>query len=158
MSCHASLFFSLLEFPPTCHREGMLRTSNFSSDQTLTSVVGMLWFMSDLNQSSLPAPFYSVLVSTSVFMALSTVFHSLNAPTTLCFLTLFFWSYFCHIGPFSRIHLLIKVSLGPDITLCDLTGLKAHLSDYTSHTNTMLPPTRKSVPRSSRQSDHTKTS
>ena len=79
MSCHASLFFSLLEFPPTCHREGMLRTSNFSSDQTLTSVVGMLWFMSDLNQSSLPAPFYSVLVSTSVFMALSTVFHSINS-------------------------------------------------------------------------------
>ena len=31
-------------------------------------VVGMLRFMSDINQPSLPAPFYSVLVSVSVFM------------------------------------------------------------------------------------------
>ena len=34
----------------------------------------------DLNQQSLPTPFYSVLVSVSVFMALSTVFHSTNSP------------------------------------------------------------------------------
>ena len=34
----------------------------------------------DINQPSLPAPFYSVLVSISVFMALSTVFHSMNSP------------------------------------------------------------------------------
>ena len=32
----------------------------------------------DINQPSLPTPFYSVLVSISVFMALSTVFHSIN--------------------------------------------------------------------------------
>ena len=32
----------------------------------------------DTNQPSLPTPFYSVLVSISVFMALSTVFHSIN--------------------------------------------------------------------------------
>ena len=32
------------------------------------------------NQPSLPTPFYSVLVSSSVVMALSTVFHSINAP------------------------------------------------------------------------------
>ena len=32
----------------------------------------------DMNQPSLPTPFYSVLVSVSVFMALSTVFHSIN--------------------------------------------------------------------------------
>ena len=37
-------------------------------------VVGMLKFMSDLNQPSLPTPFYSVPVSVSVFMAFSTVF------------------------------------------------------------------------------------
>ena len=43
-------------------------------------VVGMLRFMSDVNQPSLPTPFYSVLVSFSVFMALSTVFHSINSP------------------------------------------------------------------------------
>ena len=33
-----------------------------------------------INQPSLPIPFYSVLVSISVFMALSTVFHSINSP------------------------------------------------------------------------------
>ena len=33
-----------------------------------------------INQPSLPALFYSVLVSISVFTALSTVFHSVNSP------------------------------------------------------------------------------
>ena len=33
-----------------------------------------------INQPNLPTPFYSVLVSISVFMALSTVFHSINSP------------------------------------------------------------------------------
>ena len=36
--------------------------------------------MSDINQPSLPTPIYSVLVSISVFMALSTVFDSINSP------------------------------------------------------------------------------
>ena len=43
-------------------------------------VIGMLRFMSDINQPSLPIAFYSVLVSVTVFMALSTVFHSINSP------------------------------------------------------------------------------
>ena len=34
----------------------------------------------DINQPSLPTPFHSVLVSVSVLMALSTVFHSINSP------------------------------------------------------------------------------
>ena len=34
----------------------------------------------DTNQPNLPTPFYSVLVSVSAFMALSTVFHSINSP------------------------------------------------------------------------------
>ena len=34
----------------------------------------------DINQPSLPTPFHSVLVSIAVFMALSTVFHSINSP------------------------------------------------------------------------------
>ena len=38
-------------------------------------VVGMLWVVSDINQLSVPTPFYSVLVSISVSMALSAVFH-----------------------------------------------------------------------------------
>ena len=65
-------------------------------------VVGMLPFMSDINQPSLPTPFYSVLVSISVFMALSTVFRSINSPdnspfshSVLPVLSL------CPIGPFN---------------------------------------------------------
>ena len=37
-------------------------------------------YVFDINQPSLPTPFYSVLVSTSVFMGLSTGFHSVNSP------------------------------------------------------------------------------
>ena len=37
-------------------------------------------YVFDINQPSLPTPFYSVLVSVSVFTALSTVFHSINSP------------------------------------------------------------------------------
>ena len=48
-------------------------------------------------------PFYSVLVSISVFMALSTVFHSINHRDNSVFLTLFFLSYLCLIGPFNYI-------------------------------------------------------
>ena len=39
----------------------------------------------DTNQPSLPTPFYSVLVSISVFMALSTAFHSINSPDSCQF-------------------------------------------------------------------------
>ena len=35
-------------------------------------------YVFDINHLSLATPFYSVLVSVSVFMALSTVFHSIN--------------------------------------------------------------------------------
>ena len=34
----------------------------------------------DIHHPSLPTPVYSVIVSVSVFMALSTVFHSINYP------------------------------------------------------------------------------
>ena len=44
-------------------------------------LVGMLRLMFfDINQPSLPTPFYFVLVSISVFMTLSTVFQSMNSP------------------------------------------------------------------------------
>ena len=66
-------------------------------------VVGMLRVhVFDTNQPSLPAPFffYSVLVSMTVFMALSTVFHSINSPDNsplshpvLPVLFLFYWSF-----------------------------------------------------------------
>ena len=37
-------------------------------------------YVFDINQPSLPTPFYSVLMSICVYMALSTVFHSINSP------------------------------------------------------------------------------
>ena len=63
-------------------------------------------YVFDINQPNLPTSFfYSVLVSVSVFMAVSTVFHSIILPTILCFLTLFFWSYLCLIGHLNYISL-----------------------------------------------------
>ena len=37
-------------------------------------------YVYDMSYSSLPTPFYSVLVSIFVFMALSIVFHFINSP------------------------------------------------------------------------------
>ena len=57
-------------------------------------------YVKDINQPSLPTPFYSILVSVSVFMALSTVFHSINSPdnsplfhSVLPVLILPYWSF-----------------------------------------------------------------
>ena len=62
-------------------------------------------YVKDINQPSLPTPFYSVLVSVSVFMALSTLFHSLNSPdnspfsqSVLLVLSLPDWSFQLHIS------------------------------------------------------------
>ena len=56
-------------------------------------------YVYDINQLSLPTPFYSVLVSVSVFVAHSTVFHSINSPdnspfshSVLPVLSLPYWS------------------------------------------------------------------
>ena len=63
-------------------------------------------YVYDMNQPSLPTPFYSVLVSVSVFMALSTVIHSIksldNSPlshSVLPVLFLPYWSFELHICP-----------------------------------------------------------
>ena len=68
-------------------------------------VMGMLRFISDINQPSLPTPYYFVLESVSVFMALSTVFHSItssdNFPyphSVLPVLSLPYWSFQLHIS------------------------------------------------------------
>ena len=42
-------------------------------------------YVYDINQPNLSTPFYSVLVSISVFMALSTAFHSINSPDSCQF-------------------------------------------------------------------------
>ena len=71
-------------------------------------------FISGINRLSLPTPFYSVLVSISDFMALSTVFHSINSPDNIPFshsvlvvLALPYWSF--------HLYLFMKVSFSPDI-------------------------------------------
>ena len=64
---------------------------------------------------NLPTPFNSVLVSISVFMDLSTVFHSINSPDSFPFshsvlpvLSLSYWSFQLHVS-------FMKVSFSPDI-------------------------------------------
>ena len=57
-------------------------------------------YIFDINQPSLPTPFYSALVSVSVFMALSTVFHSINSPNNSPLSHSVLLVFFCLIGPF----------------------------------------------------------
>ena len=87
---------------------------SLSSPRAHLHVVGMLGFMSDINQPSLPTHFYSVLVSISVFMALTTVFHSIKSPDNSLFSD-------CSSGlisallVLSTLYLFMKVSFSPDI-------------------------------------------
>ena len=82
-------------------------------------------YVLDINQLSLPTPFYSVLVSVSVFVALSTVFHSINSPnnsllshSVLPVLFLSYWSFQLHIS-------LYESLLQPCYNPLWWTGLKA---------------------------------
>ena len=74
--------------------------------------------MFDINQSSLPTPFNSVLVSVFVFMALSTVFHSINSPDNSPFSDSVLPVLSLVLLVLSTIYLFMKVSLSPDIILC----------------------------------------
>ena len=81
-------------------------------------MLGMLWFMFfDINQLSLPTLFYSIHVSVSIFMALSTVFHSINPPDNSLLshsiLSLLFLPYW-----FCQLYILMKVFSCPDIIFC----------------------------------------
>ena len=74
-------------------------------------------YVFNIKQLSLPTSFYSVLVSSSIFMALSPVFCSINSPNNSphsrsVFLVLFlpYWS--------CQLYLFMKVSFSPDIILC----------------------------------------
>ena len=69
----------------------------------------MTVYVFDRKPTELAHSFYSVLVSVSVFMALSTVFHSINSPDNSPFFCLFFhsvllvlslpyWSFQLHIS------------------------------------------------------------
>ena len=80
-------------------------------------------YVFDINQPSLPTPFYSVSVSFSVFMALLTVFYSMNFPDNSPLSHSALSVYFYLIGPFNYISLM-KVSLSPDVILWGSLGLK----------------------------------
>ena len=58
-----------------------------------------------INQLSLLTPFYSVLVSVSVFVALSTVFHFINSHKNSPFSHSILPVFFCLIGPFNYMSL-----------------------------------------------------
>ena len=91
-------------------------------------VVGMLRFMSKI-QINWACPLLFILCSRVCFslMALSTVFHSIISPTTLCFLTLFFRSYRCLVGPFNYMSLYTSL-LQPWCNPWWLTGLKTPIN------------------------------
>ena len=62
-------------------------------------------YVFDVNQPSLPTPYYSVLVSVSVLMALSTVFHSISTPNNSPFsysvrpvIFLLYWSFQLYVS------------------------------------------------------------
>ena len=93
-------------------------------------VEGMLRFMSDINQPSLPTPFYSVLLPIFVFKALSTVFHSINSPENSVFSL-------CSSGinppllVLSTVYLFMKVSFSPYVIPSGWLGSKHQFT--TSH-------------------------
>ena len=86
-------------------------------------------YVSDINQPSLPTPFYFVFVSIFVFMALLTVFHSINSPDNSPLSRPVLSVYFCLIGPFNYISPM-KVSLSPDVILWGSLGLKHQLANF----------------------------
>ena len=90
----------------------------------------LIIFYKDVNQPSLPTPFYSVLVSISVFMALSTVFHPVNFPNNSPLSHSVFPVFFCLFGPFNYISLHGSLSQ-PRYNPLRLTELKAPTSKLT---------------------------
>ena len=72
-------------------------------------------YVRDINQQSLPTPFYSVLVSISVFMVLSTVFYSINSPDNSPFSLSVLPVLSLTLLVLSTIGLFMRVSFIPDI-------------------------------------------
>ena len=72
-------------------------------------------YIPDINQPSLPPPFYSALVSASVLMAYSTVFHSINSSDNS---PLSHSVLISAVLVLSTIYLFMTVSLSPDVLPC----------------------------------------
>ena len=80
-------------------------------------------YIFDINQPSLPTPlkknkYCSVFVSASVFMALSTVFYSINSSQKLSAFLLCSSGLISALLVLSTTYFFMKVSLSPDILLC----------------------------------------
>ena len=77
-------------------------------------------YVFDINQPRLPVPFYSVLVSMPVFMALSAAFYSIhspdNSPLSYSVVPVLILLYLSLV--LSTTYLFMKVSLSPDIIIC----------------------------------------
>ena len=76
-------------------------------------------FVKEINQSSLPTHFYSVLVSISVFLALSIVFPSINSPDNSPFSHSRSSGFVSALFVLSTKYLFVKVSFCTDIILRD---------------------------------------
>ena len=104
---------------PTSYLENIVKNSHISIICSLGSPSrdgDVTVYICDINQPSLATPVYSVLVSISDFMALSTVFHSINSPdnspfshSVLPVLSLPYWSFQLYTC------LFMKVFFSPDI-------------------------------------------
>ena len=92
-------------------------------------VVGTLRFMSDINQPSLPTPFYSLLKSISVSVALSTVFSFHKFSRQLSVFSLCFCGLSSALFALSTIYLFMKVSFCPDIIPSGWLGSKHQLTN-----------------------------
>ena len=68
-----------------------LKWMYFASRHLVAGDISRVVYVFGINQPSLPTPSYSVLVSVSVFMALSTVFNSINSPDVCFFFSSFFF-------------------------------------------------------------------
>ena len=81
-------------------------------------------YVLDINKPNLPTPFYSVLMAISVFMALSTVFHSMTSPNNSPLLH----SVLPILSVLSAMYLFMKVSLNgfkdPVHLLCTATPFR----------------------------------
>ena len=97
-----------------------VHSASFVSNPLQTVPVGspsrggdVMVYALDVNKPSFPTPFYSVLVSVSVFMALSTSFHFMNSPDNSSVFSLYSSALFSAILALSTTYLFMKVSLSP---------------------------------------------
>ena len=94
-----SLFFSQLCLSQCFYVSHLCLSLLFRLRWLTFSWWGCCGLFFDINQPSWPTPLYSVLVSISVFMALSTVFRSINSPDNALL------SHSVLIGPFNYLSL-----------------------------------------------------